>query len=204
MLHKRQIFLFRFILFSLNWDNQGGAKLLNCVHISGCCPKCARWTMHRVQLVLPLDWILPKEVEACKVLTCIDPEMLSLSLRISWRFFVPKMFRRVVCASNLKEELRNRERMWLKCLCTCNSVWPKTPIRFLSQNKGWQVVLGGGGGEFQPLRFVWDILDRPDKSLQAWSSNLWHECFKEFLQTSIHPDKRPVCPDFIEFPTFRG
>ena len=33
--------------------------------------------------------------------TCIDPEILSLSLRISWRFFVPKIFLNVVCASNL-------------------------------------------------------------------------------------------------------
>ena len=53
-----------------------------------------------------------QEVEAWKVLTCIEPEMLSLSLRISWRFFVPKMFRRVVCASNLKRSFGYRERIW--------------------------------------------------------------------------------------------
>ena len=57
MLHKRQIFLFRFILFSLNWDNQGGAKLLNCVHISECvaqnvqdgqCTVC-NWSFHLIE-----------------------------------------------------------------------------------------------------------------------------------------------------------
>ena len=142
--------------------------MLNCVHISECvaqnvqdgqCTVCNR-SFHLIEFC-------QQEVEACKVLTCIDPEMLSLSLRISWRFFVPKMFRRVVCASNLKRSLGYRERIRLECICICNSGWPKTPIRFLSQNKGWQVVLGGGGGEFQPIRFVWDILDPLGKSLQA-------------------------------------
>ena len=41
---------------------------------------------------------------ARKVFTCIDPEMLSLSLRISCRFFVPKMFLNVVCANNLEKK----------------------------------------------------------------------------------------------------
>ena len=36
-------------------------------------------------------------------LTCIEPEMLSRSLRISCKFFVPKMFRNVVCANSLVE-----------------------------------------------------------------------------------------------------
>ncbi len=36
-------------------------------------------------------------------LACMDPEMLSLSLRISCRFLVPRMFLRVVCASSLVE-----------------------------------------------------------------------------------------------------
>ena len=34
--------------------------------------------------------------------TCMEPEMLSLSLRISCRFFVPRMFLRVVWARSLK------------------------------------------------------------------------------------------------------
>ena len=34
-------------------------------------------------------------------MTCMAPEMPSLSLRISWRFFVPRMFLRVVWDSNL-------------------------------------------------------------------------------------------------------
>ena len=33
--------------------------------------------------------------------TCMLLEMLSLSLRISCRFFVPRMFRNVVCANSL-------------------------------------------------------------------------------------------------------
>ena len=40
-----------------------------------------------------------------KILTCIAEEMLSLSLRISCRFFVPKIFRRVVWESSLKYDL---------------------------------------------------------------------------------------------------
>ena len=36
-------------------------------------------------------------------LTCMEPEMLSLSLRISWRFFVPNMFLSVVCARSRVE-----------------------------------------------------------------------------------------------------
>ena len=35
--------------------------------------------------------------------TCIELDMLSLSLRISWRFFVPKIVRKVVCASSLNK-----------------------------------------------------------------------------------------------------
>ena len=35
--------------------------------------------------------------------TCIDPEMDSLSLKISWRFFVPRMFLSVVCANSRVE-----------------------------------------------------------------------------------------------------
>ena len=34
-------------------------------------------------------------------MTCIAPEIPSLSLRISWRFFVPRMFLSVVCDNNL-------------------------------------------------------------------------------------------------------
>ena len=37
--------------------------------------------------------------------TCIAPAILSLSLRISWRFFVPKMFLNEVCANNLQFEI---------------------------------------------------------------------------------------------------
>ena len=40
-----------------------------------------------------------------KIPTCIAEEMLSLSLRISCKFFVPKIFRRVVWESNLKDVL---------------------------------------------------------------------------------------------------
>ena len=35
--------------------------------------------------------------------TCMEPEMLSLSLRISWRFFVPRIFRNVVWARSRVE-----------------------------------------------------------------------------------------------------
>ena len=35
--------------------------------------------------------------------TCIELDMLSLSLRISWRFFVPNMFLSVVCARSRVE-----------------------------------------------------------------------------------------------------
>ena len=41
-----------------------------------------------------------------KETTCIEEDMLSLSLRISCRFFVPKMFLRVVWASSLQKKRR--------------------------------------------------------------------------------------------------
>ena len=37
------------------------------------------------------------------VTTCMAPAILSLSLRISWRFFVPRIFLSDVCASSLQE-----------------------------------------------------------------------------------------------------
>ena len=49
------------------------------------------------------------------IVTCIDPEMLSLSLRISCRFFVPKMFLSVVCANNLGK--RRKKYIQEKILC---------------------------------------------------------------------------------------
>ncbi len=50
-----------------------------------------------------LSTLIPHAVVASSSTTCIEPEMLSLSLRISCRFFVPRMFLRVVCARSLVE-----------------------------------------------------------------------------------------------------
>ena len=45
----------------------------------------------------------------------MEPEMLSLSLRISWRFLVPRMFLRVVWASSLVVVVVD----WLWWWCWC-------------------------------------------------------------------------------------
>ena len=46
--------------------------------------------------------IVPEKLFNLKIIpTCIAMEILSLSLRISWRFFVPKMFLREVWARSL-------------------------------------------------------------------------------------------------------
>ena len=47
--------------------------------------------------------------------TCIAEDMLSLSLRISCKFFVPKMFLRVVWESNLNKELSSFPSYFMFC-----------------------------------------------------------------------------------------
>ena len=47
-----------------------------------------------------LFWLM--NINCCVGDTCMAPAMLSLSLRISWRFFVPRMFLSDVCASSLE------------------------------------------------------------------------------------------------------
>ncbi len=42
--------------------------------------------------------------------TCMAAAMLSLSLRISWRLFVPRMFRKVVWANSLQDEITCQSR----------------------------------------------------------------------------------------------
>ena len=72
------------------------------------------WRRNWVFLVFISSYIISKttsiaeeifKIKIRKILTCIAEEMLSLSLRISCRFFVPKIFRRVVWESSLKYDL---------------------------------------------------------------------------------------------------
>ena len=50
-----------------------------------------------------LSTLIPQSAVASSSMDCMAPAMLSLSLRISCRFFVPRMFLREVWASNLGE-----------------------------------------------------------------------------------------------------
>ena len=64
--------------------------------------------------------------------TCIAPAMLSLSLRISCRFFVPKIFLNEVCANNLQFKIVFAYFGWqLSCCPTwcyggCPSRWSRS------------------------------------------------------------------------------
>jgi len=54
------------------------------------------WTGRRASLISTLSTLMPHAAVASSNTDCMEKEMLSRSLKISCRFFVPRMFRNVV------------------------------------------------------------------------------------------------------------
>ncbi len=103
-------------------------------------------------------------IQLCRLLlalalTCMEEEMLSLSLRISWRFFVPKMFLSVVWARSLSTEVRSRPTR------VGNSTRQKSELTL------WN---GGRFPRWPPTPWRWTPCNRrrhrPRPSLSLWST----------------------------------